>query len=355
MASSRCSPPVVLMLLLSMAETESILSAISFNQPSFCPNASWNPIANTFADSSTIGTQPLYIFINTDNTVFVTHGISGSIVIWENGSISPTMTILANLSTPGSLFVTGDGEIFVYNGCPNGRVDRWTVNQTSFPSPLFTSSPCWALFVDIQNNLYCSQATSNQVISKALNSLPNTVTIIAGTSCAGTSSDTLNTPRGIFVASNLDLYVADCGNNRVQMFRSGERNATTVAGNGASGAIALICPSGVTLDADGYLFIVDSGRHRVVGEGPLGFECLVGCSGSVGSTATELNTPNSLSFDNMGNILVVDTYNNRIQQFMLTTGLCSKWRRHNDSLDRFRWVLVVWKSTQLQIMKEMFT
>ena len=38
-------------------------------------------------------------------------------------------------------------------------------------------------------------------------------------------------PVGIFVTIDLDLYVADYSNNRVQLFRSGERNGTAVAGN----------------------------------------------------------------------------------------------------------------------------
>ena len=37
-------------------------------------------------------------------------------------------------------------------------------------------------------------------------------------------------PRGIFVDTNLDLYVADRYNHRVQLFRSGQLDAVTVAG-----------------------------------------------------------------------------------------------------------------------------
>ena len=92
----------------------------------------------------------------------------------------------------------------------------------------------------------------------------------------------LSHPTGIFVTESLDLYVAEWGNDRVQLFRSGELNGTTVAGNGSIGTISLYGPTGVVLDADGYLFIVNYGSGSIVGSGPYGFRCLVGCSGGGG-------------------------------------------------------------------------
>ena len=62
-------------------------------------------------------------------------------------------------------------------------------------------------------------------------------------------------------------------------------SGTVVVGSGASRTIDLQCPSGIVLDADGYLFISDYSNHRIVGSGPSGFRCLVGCSGMNGSAA----------------------------------------------------------------------
>ena len=64
-------------------------------------------------------------------------------------------------------------------------------------------------------------------------------------------------------------------NNRIQKFRSGERNGTTVAVSGASGTIFtfLSRPADVVVDGDGYLFIVDYGTiNRVVGSDANGFQ-----------------------------------------------------------------------------------
>ena len=72
-----------------------------------------------------------------------------------------------------------------------------------------------------------------------------------------------------------------------------------------TGTIVLSRPTGVVLDADGYLFIVDSGHHRIIGSGPGGFRCVVGCSGLAGSASDHLSSPATLSFDTDGNMFVV--------------------------------------------------
>ena len=98
--------------------------------------------------------------------------------------------------------------------------------------------------------------------------------------------------------------------------QSGQLNGTTVAGNGI-GNIALSCPTGVVLDGKNYLFIVDSFNHRIIGSGPNGFRCLVGCSGSNGSASNQLLFPQSMAFDSSGNIFVTDQGNNRVQRFTI--------------------------------------
>ena len=254
-----------------------------------------------------------------------------------------TETIVAYLRTPWSLFVTSSDEIFVEHTSDYAQVDRWVLNPTRNLPTIFTFSTCSGVFVAIDNSLYCSQNNLNQVISIPLSSSTDTLTVVAGARCAGFSSDMLDDPRGIFVTSSLDLYVADCNNNRVQLFRSGETNATTVAGSGMSGNIMLQCPYAVTLDADGYLFIVDRGNNRIVGSGPNGFRCLVGCTGGSGSTADRLSNPSSFSFDVAGNLFVIDYLNARIQKFMVMSNECGKYseaycKENTCGYDRMRWL-----------------
>jgi DNA-binding beta-propeller fold protein YncE len=155
----------------------------------------------------------------------------------------------------------------------------------------------------------------------------------------------LNQPRGIFVDSNLTLYVADCANNRIQRFPSGQTNGITVA---ITGSITLNCPSGVVLDADGYLFIADTYYNRIVGSGPYGFRCIVGCTMAGGSALNEINQPAALSFDSYGNLFVADTYNNRIQKFLLATNSSGKYNHIFCEFFGFHFIILSFSYTEIK-------
>ncbi|CAF1514531.1 unnamed protein product [Adineta steineri] len=155
----------------------------------------------------------------------------------------------------------------------------------------------------------------HQVVKRWLNEGAMTSIIAAGTGTQGSALNELNNPMGIFVDLNSDLYVADNKNNRIQLFKSGQSIAITVAGDGSSQeTISLLHPTGVVLDRDGYLFIVDSGNNRIVGSGLDGFRCLVGCDAE-GSESTQLLDPFTLNFDQFGNLFVTDVGDRRIQKY----------------------------------------
>jgi len=297
--------------------------AISFNQPKFCPNASWNGNATTYATSAMVGANPWAVFINTNNTVYIANTANGWVGVWPEGSIVPTRNISGNLISPYSLFVTNTNNVYVDNGQSNYRVDMWSFNSTSSVPEMYMCGACFGLFIDINNNIYCSMYNSHQIISKSLNTRLTVWSIIAGTGTAGTTPTTLYYPRGVFVDINLNLYVADYSNSRIQKFPSGQLNGTTVAGTGATGTIALDGPTAVILDADGYLFITDTWYHRLVGSDVNGFRCIAACSGQ-GSSFTQLSWPAGLSFDSYGNIFVADWGNSRIQKFFLANNSCGK-------------------------------
>ncbi|CAF4088886.1 unnamed protein product [Adineta steineri] len=167
----------------------------------------------------------------------------------------------------------------------------------------------------------------NQVVKRSLNDAVMTSNrVAAGNGGAGPASNQLRSPRGIFVDVNLDLYVADCSNNRVQLFQPGELNGITVAGSESlNPTIRLDCPTGVIVDAEKYLFIVDSKTHRIVGSGLNGFRCLVGCYGR-GAQSNQLHEPFSFGFDGFRNMFVSDRFNLRIQKFIYLKKSCDETR-----------------------------
>ena len=90
---------------------------VSFNQPRFRINATWNSNATTFADQSFLGQYPIGIFVNSNNSIYVPNRPTDQIHMWQNENhLNPTKTISGNLSDPLSLFVTTNGDIYVDNG-----------------------------------------------------------------------------------------------------------------------------------------------------------------------------------------------------------------------------------------------
>ena len=305
-------------------QTIHLFVGLSFNQPKFCLNATWNANGTTFADNSTIGESPKNIFINTNNTIYAVNSQTGRIQMWLNGSSSPTGTITSNSSDPFGLFVSSIGDIYVENSGTVYQVDVWRENNSSRLSALYVDGYCYSMFIDSNDTLYCSLRASHKVIKRSLDSSDYQVKLVAGTGCAGCQPHTFNYPCGIFLTINFDLYVADGNNHRIQFFQSGQVNGTTAVGKAAPGTMLLRFPRAVTLDADGYLFIVDKDNNRIIGSGPDGFRCVIGCTSQLGSAADQLSYPLSMAFDSHGNIFVADTDNSRVQKFVLSSNFCSK-------------------------------
>ena len=245
--------------------------------------------------------------------------------VWHEGDTEPTTVISNKNYLSSSFFVTSNGDIYIDDGEKNGRVEKWTRSTNEYSSVLFPYSSCKSLFVDRNDNLYCSMTNRHHVVKVILNDPVMTTGIVAGTTTAGSVANRLNSPRGIFVDRNLDLYVADCGNHRVQRFRSGTLFGDTVVGStSAQHKISLSCPTGVTLDAQNFLFTVDSNNHRILRSNPNGVHCVVGCDG-ISLKSTELSSPSAISFDRSGNMFVVDTGNDLIQKFQYSPNSCGKF------------------------------
>jgi DNA-binding beta-propeller fold protein YncE len=182
------------------------------------------------------------------------------------------------------------------------------------------NSPCYGVFVDIDNNLYCSLGEEHQVVKQLLDTDGNILkTIIAGEGVCGSNLNMLCGPKGIFVTIKFDLYVADSGNNRIRFFPFRQLTGKTVVGDIETLGIRLKYPTSVVVDGDNYLFIVDSENNRIIRSNSNGFYCVVGCSTVAGSASDQLDRPFAVAFDNAGNIFVADRNNDGIQKFMLMT------------------------------------
>lgn len=205
----------------------------------------------------------------------------------------------------------------------DSQITKWISSTNTSVKVMSGEFVCYRIFIDINNVLFCSLTEHHQVVKVQLDDKEQKVEVAAGT-YGGSYSDQLFEPFGIFVDTNQDLYVADRGNSRIQLFPPDESDGITVAGQTSlSITIELFRPREILVDDEKYLFIVDTYFHRIVGSGPNGFRCLIGCYGK-GFQSDQLSFPSSLSFDSHGNMFVLDEGNERIQKFDFLKNSCGK-------------------------------
>ena len=122
------------------------------------------------------------------------------------------------------------------------------------------------------------------------------------------------------VAISLDgtVYIADTNNHRIRKIDHGG-NIVTVAGTGVAGfagdggpaaAAQLDLPAGLALDAQGRLFIADTGNNRVRMVTQLGVISTVAGDGS----PEELRGPSAVAVDGAGALFIADRGNHRIRR-----------------------------------------
>ena len=124
----------------------------------------------------------------------------------------------------------------------------------------------------------------------------------------GRNPGQLNTPRGVAVDRQGNVYVADTLNHRIQKFsRSGQPIASW--GTEGTGDGQFKEPMGVAIDAQGNVYVADTWNHRIQKLDPNG-RFLLKWNGQPSFWG-----PRALAIDGAGAVYVADTGNKRIQKF----------------------------------------
>jgi sugar lactone lactonase YvrE len=139
----------------------------------------------------------------------------------------------------------------------------------------------------------------------------------------------LSVPSGLALDADGSLYISDSGQHRVLKLGP-EGRLLTVVGTGTAGftgdggpaaAAQLDGPWGLAVDARGSLAIADAGNHCVRQVTPDGRITTVAGTGMAGlsgdggpATAARLDRPLGLAFDRQGRLFVVDSLNGRIRR-----------------------------------------
>ena len=131
-------------------------------------------------------------------------------------------------------------------------------------------------------------------------------------------------PFGLALAADGSLYVADAGDAHRIRRLSPDGRVVTVAGggpglvDGTGEAARFSTPSGLAIDADGTLFVADTGNNvirRVTPDGRVSIYAGDGMAGDRDGPAqnARFNGPIGIALDGAGRLIVADTYNDRIR------------------------------------------
>lgn len=189
---------------------------------------------------------------------------------------------------------------------------------------------------DRAGNLFIADTLNHRV--RKLVSATGTIVTIAGSGTAGYSGDggpaaaaQLSRPGGVAIDSEGNLYIADSAASVIRKVDARTGLISTVAGTGKAGfagdqgpaiAAQLNSPQGVSVDTQGNLFIADTGNQRVrelaarngiittiAGKGSKGY------SGDGGPSArAQLNKPYATAIDAAGNLYIADSGNGAVRK-----------------------------------------
>ena len=241
------------------------------------------------------------------------------------------------LSVPRGMSVAADGDIvFAEAGSqrirrvqPDGRVvtlagnGGTTFNGDGLPGIATGIYSPYDVDHGPNGTIYFTEVSGNRV--RRIES-DGTVSLLAGDGIAGFSGDggpalsaRLSGPRGIAVADDGTVYVADYTNQRIRRIAP-DGTISTYAGTGTAGfsgdggpavAAELNNPNDVALGPDGSLYVADLSNNRVRRIAPDGTISTFGGTGltawnaaDLSAVATNLPGPRSVSLDRNGDLYV---------------------------------------------------
>jgi sugar lactone lactonase YvrE len=305
---------------------------------------SWDNTATSVAGGNGTGNSnaqlnlPAAIAVDTKGNMYVADPINHRIQLWKPGDLVGSTIVGGNgagnganqLNYPTGVFIDPLNNLYVVDQ-NNHRIQYFESGSSSGKtvaggngagSSDFQLNFPSSVIVDGSGNIYVSDAGNHRVQKWSANG--KTVNTVAGNGQIGDSSYNLNNPQGLFIDRTGYLYVADAGNHRIMQYYPNSFFGLAVAGNRGVGfdLRQLNNPFAVVADAVGNLYIADKGNNRIqrwVAYDTIGYTIAGSQSGGGGSSPTQLNLPSGLAFNNAGNLLVVDSRNNRVQQFLLNS------------------------------------
>jgi len=176
-----------------------------------------------------------------------------------------------------------------------------------------------AVAVDASGNVYVADQNNNMIREI---SVAGAVTTLAGSGSPGFvngtgTSASFNSPNGVAVDGNGNVYVADLINRAIRKITPAGV-VTTFAGNG-TGSVTFGAPSGVAVDGNNNIYVTDENTNLITMLTPAGVATTVSGNSTAGlvngiGTAASFSFPTGVWVDYSGNIFIADRGNNVIRK-----------------------------------------
>ncbi len=147
-----------------------------------------------------------------------------------------------------------------------------------------------------------------------------TATTRAGTGTSGPGLNQTSSPTGIYLDSNNKLYVVDSGNYRVLSYIPGVTVGTIIAGTtNVSGTALNLFSTGTRyafVDSSQNLYVSDTYNNRVMfwaNGNPTGV--IVAGNGTFGTSLNEIYYPYGVWVDSSSNVFVAEYQNHRVTKW----------------------------------------
>jgi len=190
-----------------------------------------------------------------------------------------------------------------------------------------------AVAVDAEGKIYVADSGNNRVQvfnadGSFLRQWGSLCKLDTGEGCEGGGQGQFSEPWGIAVGPDGSVYVSDTWNHRIQKFDN-QGKFITMWGrfdstNGELGTPNVFYgPRALVVGQDGNLYVMDTGNKRVQVFTPDG--TFVAQYGGGGVTEGRFDEPVGLAQDAAGNWYVADTWNQRIQKFDQNFSYVAQW------------------------------
>ncbi|CAF1358413.1 unnamed protein product [Rotaria sp. Silwood1] len=296
------------------------------------PNATWIQNGLTVAGGNGEGSGlnqlviPCGLYVDDDQTIYVTDTDNHRIVEWRYGATSGQVVAGRNgpgngtnqLNVPYDVIIDKERNSLIISDNQNKRVVQWPRRNGTSGETIISNIDCMGLTMDENGFLYVVDWGKHEVRRYKIGDTKGTV--VAGGNGEGNRLDQLERPYYVFVDRNRSVYVSDEGNHRVMKWEEGAKQGIVVAGGQGEGdnLTQFYYPQGVVVDQLGTVYVADRNNDRIMRwpKGTTQGSVIAGGNGR-GEESNQFNSPFGLSFDRHGDLYVVDQGNYRVQKFKI--------------------------------------